>query len=339
MDGAALVNEVFTIPLTVDLSDEIFAPFDAAPALARHHTLVHASQTKTVPHVNGNGKAVRSNLPLLRRARASPALASDHIGPRRHAFPVQPAGPLRAARHRQDAHRPRSCPPLGQRRSRPGRSRQRGRFFAELCRRTRRNEIFAWRRRVREASLLVLEDVNQLVAKQSALEELRHTIDALLAHSGQIILTSRLPIEGMTGCLRHSKAACAAGCSSPCRSPRAETRLAILEQFAATQKFDLPAASARILAEGLKVTVPELFGALTELYAVQHADGQPIHAESARCCVLLHRGRLQPSLKTIAAPLGKVLWAHRRRINQPHPPPTRRSSPQRCDLPRARVDR
>ncbi len=60
------------------------------------------------------------------------------------------------------------------------------------------NEIVAWRRRVREASLLVLEDVNQLVAKQSALEELRHTIDALLAHSGQIILTSRLPIEGMT---------------------------------------------------------------------------------------------------------------------------------------------
>jgi chromosomal replication initiator protein len=163
------------------------------------------------------------------------------------------------------------------------------------------NEIVAWRRRVREASLFVLEDVNQLVAKQSALEELRHTIDTLLSHSGQIVLTSRLPIEGMTGLPSSLESRLRGGLLVSMPLPTTATRLAILEQFAQTQRFDLPPSAARILAEGLKVTVPELFGALTELYAEQQAGTQPINAESARRCVLLQRGRLQPSLKTIAA--------------------------------------
>ncbi len=303
MDGAALANEVFTIPLTVDLSEEIFAPFDAAPALARHHSPVHATQTKSLQHANGNhyekpfarifpfvagpehrllSQAVTSVLedtpspynPLV--LYGPPGTGKTHIArglARRWA--TEDRGPVVVANAADFARS----------------------FAAALD----ENEIVAWRRRVREASLLVLEDVNQLVAKQSALEELRHTIDALLAHSGQIVLTSRLPIEGVTGLPPSLESRLRGGLLVSMPLPATATRSAILEQFAATQEFDLPAATARILAEGLKVTVPELFGALTELYAVQHADGQPIHAESAHRCVLLHRGRLQPSLKTIAA--------------------------------------
>jgi chromosomal replication initiator protein len=301
VDGAALANEVFTIPLTVDLSDEIFTPLDAAPApVVPAHTAA-ATKTKAVRSVNGNGKAYARTFPFFAGpehrllSQAVTSVLEDTPSPYNPLVIYGPPGTGKT-------HIARG---IARRWATEGRGRvvvaTAGDFARSFAAALEENEITTWRSRVRAASLLVVEDVNQLVAKQSATTELLHTFDALHSHGCQVVLTSRLPLEGIADLPHSLESRLRGGLLVSMPHPTVSTRLAILEHFAQAQGYDLPNAAARILADGLKATAPELFGALAELSAQQDADGQPITAESARRAVLRHRGRLQPSLKTITA--------------------------------------
>ena len=122
-----------------------------------------------------------------------------------------------------------------------------------------------WRAAQRDTSLFVLEEVNQLSDKPAAMGELQQIMDAVVAQQGQVVLTSRLPPDRITGLPGPLAARITGGLVVHVVPPAAAARREIVKRFAEQRGIDLPQAAARLLADGLSVTVPELYGAVTEL--------------------------------------------------------------------------
>jgi len=182
-----------------------------------------------------------------------------------------------------------------------------------------------FQRRVREASLLVIEDLTLLRSRHKAQLELVHSLDAVVNQGGQVVITSSTPPERIAGLSADLRSRLAAGLLVPLMPPASATRLAIVNRLAGQRSISITASAARALAEGLSGTVPELLGALLELdVGSQLALGVP-HEEEASRSKQLHqprrahieprtidlravrqwlderRCRLQPSLRAIAS--------------------------------------
>ena len=157
-----------------------------------------------------------------------------------------------------------------------------------------------FRREKRGSSLLVIEDLTQLANRRVAQQELLHTLDVILDHQGQVIFTSRVMPEKIPGLSPALCSRLSGGLAVPLAPPATAARLACIERFAQARNVDLPAPAVRLLASGLSVTVPELFGAVTELHMQSQLDGQPLDAARVRRWLADRQLRLRPSLRMIA---------------------------------------
>jgi len=161
--------------------------------------------------------------------------------------------------------------------------------------------IVGWRARQRDTSLLVLEEIHQLASKPQAVEELLHTIDAVQAQQGQVVLTSRLAPEHIAGLPPRFSSRLVGGLVIQLSPPGEAARLALIERFAELRRVALPEPTSRLLAAGLPVTAPELLGAVTELAVGSVIDGKPIGPERVRAFLASRRGSLRPTLRSITA--------------------------------------
>jgi chromosomal replication initiator protein len=159
----------------------------------------------------------------------------------------------------------------------------------------------AWRTRQRSASLFVLEEIAQLAGKQAALAELLHTIDAVCGRNGQVVVTSRLPLDRLPAMPEALVARLVGGLVLQIAPPGTESRLKLVERFAAMRGEEMPAAAVRQLADGLAVTAPELFGAVTELSVQAKLDGDGITPDRVRRFLAERRGAVRPTVRSIAS--------------------------------------
>lgn len=150
--------------------------------------------------------------------------------------------------------------------------------------------------RYRELALLVFEDVNYLVDKQSAQRELLFTFDALLSAGSRLVFTSRSLPAALPGTLLGLRTRLGGGLTVPLAPPGREARLVVLRELARSLEIGLTEPAAAVLADGLSMTVPELSGALREL--ARHAAA--IDVEAARRYVAEHNGSPEPSTHLIA---------------------------------------
>jgi chromosomal replication initiator protein len=157
-----------------------------------------------------------------------------------------------------------------------------------------------WSAQQRDTSLFVLEEVAQLSGKRAAMNELLHTIDAIQRQHGQVVLTSRLSPDRLSGMPAALIARAVAGLVVQVSPPGPATRLALVQQFAAVRDVTIPEAAARTLADGLAGTAPELFGAVTELAVQCMVDGEQLAPERVRVFLADRRGAIQPTVRSIA---------------------------------------
>jgi chromosomal replication initiator protein len=165
------------------------------------------------------------------------------------------------------------------------------------------NETIAgWRSRNRDTSLFILEDLSQLSGKGPALSELLFTLDAVLQQQGQALLTTCLPPRHIAGIPAALAARLVGGLVLQLSPPGPAARLALIEQFARLCGLDLSPGPARLLAEGLAVTPPELFGAITEISVQCKIDGEPITTDRVRAFLAASRsnGAVRPTIRSIA---------------------------------------
>ncbi|MDR0608990.1 MAG: hypothetical protein LBG58_02675 [Planctomycetaceae bacterium] len=123
-----------------------------------------------------------------------------------------------------------------------------------------------FRRRYRDAALLLIDDLDQLHDKPWAQEELRHTLDALSRNSGTAVFTTtNYPGEG--GIFSEGLAArLIGGTTIPVFLPGLAVRKHFLRELAAAFRVSLPDSVLDSAAEVLPVSIPALYGTFAQIY-------------------------------------------------------------------------
>jgi chromosomal replication initiator protein len=178
-------------------------------------------------------------------------------------------------------------------------------FARDLADAIETQAVEEFRAAYRDASLLVFEDLGMLATgksgKLSAQGELVHTLDAVVANDGWVVVTASTAPTDLPDILPALQSRLAAGLTIPIALPGAETRLAIVQQLAELRKLDLPESAARLLAEGLAGTASDLSGALMQLEMPTRIDGGRIDTQAVHACLFSRQGANMISLRDIAA--------------------------------------
>jgi len=173
-------------------------------------------------------------------------------------------------------------------------------FARELADSIQTKTVDDFSARYRQLSLLVLEDVHHLAGKRPAQQELIFTLDALANAGARVVLTCSGPLAEVPGIAPGLRSRLAAGLVVPLFPPGREARLMILRRVAQARGVALSDPAQDVLADGLSVTVPELFGVVIELGISGGAQGRVIDVESARRYVARRNGSASLSLREIA---------------------------------------
>ena len=136
-----------------------------------------------------------------------------------------------------------------------------------------------FRDKYRNNDVLLIDDIQFIIGKESTQEEFFHTFNHLHISGKQIIISSDKPpkdIETLEARLR-SRFEC--GLVADISSPDYETRMAILrkkEELDGLDKYNIPDAVMQYIASNVKSNIRELEGSLNKLIALYKLKNAPI---------------------------------------------------------------
>ena len=136
-----------------------------------------------------------------------------------------------------------------------------------------------FRRKYRQASLLVIDDLQHLADKPSAQQELRRLLDTLATRVARVVFTCR---QAPTEMLEFTPDLCsrlAGGLVVPLALPGVAARQELIARFFATRERILPSECLAALAEQVSGTPPRIFATLSRLLHTADVDRRPLDAE------------------------------------------------------------
>ena len=139
-----------------------------------------------------------------------------------------------------------------------------------------------FRRKYRECSALLVDDVQFLAGKDKTAEEFFHTFNDLHDHHVQIVLSSDRPPKELKGLDERLCSRFEWGMRVEIEAPEFETRAAILKKKADVETIELPDEVTQLLAQHIRSNVRELEGALMRLAAFASLKSEPITVQLAR---------------------------------------------------------
>jgi chromosomal replication initiator protein len=137
----------------------------------------------------------------------------------------------------------------------------------------------AFRSRLRNASVLLLDDVQFLAGRRSAQDELLRAWDGLTARGGQVVLASDRPPMEIDGLDQRLLSRFSGGLIADLSVPDYETRVAIVRKKAEERGQSLLDGVAEMLAKVAFGNVRELQGGLNRVLAVQELDGRTVQPD------------------------------------------------------------
>lgn len=124
-----------------------------------------------------------------------------------------------------------------------------------------------FRDKYRKVDVLMIDDIQFIIGKESTQEEFFHTFNALQTQGKQIILTSDKPPKEMETLEERIRSRFEWGLMADIGVPDYETRMAILRKKAESDNFNINDEILNYIANNIKSNVRELEGALNKLLA------------------------------------------------------------------------
>lgn len=155
-------------------------------------------------------------------------------------------------------------------------------FMMEFVAAMRANEMMAFKARLRAADLLLIDDLQFVIGKDSTQIELLHTFDDVMTSGGRLVVAAdRLP-HRLDGIDQRLLSRLAGGLVADIDPPDQDLRAAILERKAAALGVMVPTAVLDWIAQAFPRNVRELEGALNKLLAYAALTDTPIDLAMAQ---------------------------------------------------------
>ena len=137
----------------------------------------------------------------------------------------------------------------------------------------------SFREKYRNNDVLLIDDIQFIIGKESTQEEFFHTFNNLHLAGKQIIISSDKPPKDMETLEARLRTRFEWGMIADISSPDYETRMAILrkkEELDGLEKYHIPDEVMQYIANNIKSNIRELEGSLNKLIALSNLENKPI---------------------------------------------------------------
>lgn len=155
-------------------------------------------------------------------------------------------------------------------------------FMLEFVAAMRANEMMAFKARLRAVDVLLIDDLQFIIGKDSTQIELLHTFDDVMTHGGRLVVAAdRLP-HRLDGIDQRLLSRLAGGLVADIDPPEIELRTAIAERKAAALGAVVPPVVLDWVAQQFPRNIRELEGALNKIVAYAALSDTPIDLATAQ---------------------------------------------------------
>ncbi|MEP2101262.1 MAG: chromosomal replication initiator protein DnaA [Parasphingorhabdus sp.] len=156
------------------------------------------------------------------------------------------------------------------------------RFMIEFVSAMRRNETMEFKAVLREADLLMIDDIQFIVGKNSTQEEFLHTVDSLISRGKRVVVAADRPPQALDGVDQRLLSRLSMGLVADIQSAGLELRRDILNhRLASMPHQQVSEEVVDFLARTISRNLRELEGGLNKLLAYAQLTGRPITKELA----------------------------------------------------------
>jgi len=153
-------------------------------------------------------------------------------------------------------------------------------FTNEFIDAIQNNALVAFRRRYRQADILMIDDIQFFAGKERSQEEFFHTFGALHDGHKQIILSSDRPASEIANLEQRLVSRFEWGMTAEIQPPDMETRIAILQGKASRMHIEIEHWVMEFLADKIRSDIRRLEGALMRVAAYKSLSGQPLTTDA-----------------------------------------------------------
>ena len=176
------------------------------------------------------------------------------------------------------------------------------RFTNEYIDAIQNNQLARFRRKYRQAEVLLIDDIQFLAGKERIQEEFFHTFNALHEARKQIVLTSDRPAVEIQNLEQRLVSRFEWGLVTEMQPPDVETRIAILRKKQAGMGVELPDEIISFVAKHIRTNIRRLEGALIRIASFAVLTGKEITLQTVESMlreVLHEEGRYTLSIDMI----------------------------------------
>ncbi len=149
-------------------------------------------------------------------------------------------------------------------------------FTNEFIDAIQHNSLVKFRKKYRQADVLLIDDIQFLAGKERSQEEFFHTFNTLFEGHKQIVLSSDRPASEIANLEHRLVSRFEWGMTAELQPPDIETRMAILRKKAATLSIKLDPKVFEFLAQRIRTNVRRLEGALLRVASFASLSGKDL---------------------------------------------------------------
>ncbi|HTK95442.1 MAG TPA: chromosomal replication initiator protein DnaA [Terriglobales bacterium] len=155
-------------------------------------------------------------------------------------------------------------------------------FTNEMINSLRYDKMTSFRDKYRHVDVLLIDDIQFLAQKERTQEEFFHTFNALHEGLKQIVIASDRPPKELAEIEDRLRNRFEWGLIADIQPPDLETKVAILQKKAESERVVLPTEVALFIASNIRSNVRELEGALIRLIAYSSLTGTEINIQTVQ---------------------------------------------------------